>query len=187
VRVNRRVAARLVEAARTALPTGQAVIARQILQADLALLGDLEAQIATAEERIAALLPATEYHVLTTTPGWGVTRAADYAAALGPHARWGTPAGVYRAAGLTPAVYASAGRRRDGAISREGSVYLRRALIGLGMGLWQKDPAARAYAQALRERGKPGGIIACALAHRACKIAFAMVCDQAPYDPARWS
>ena len=37
------------------------------------------------------------------------------------------------------------------------------------------------------ERGKPGGIIACALAHRASKIAFAMVRDQAPYDPARWS
>jgi transposase len=187
VRAGRQIAGRLVAAARTALPTGQAAIARQILQADLALLDGLETQIATADEQIAALLPATEYHVLTTTPGWGVTRAADYAAAAGPHARWGTPAKVYRAAGLTPVVYASAGRRRDGGISREGSVCLRRALLGLGMGLWQQDPAARAYAAALRERGKPGGIIACALAHRAGKIAFAMVRDQAPYDPARWS
>ena len=33
------------EAARAALPTGQAAIARQILHADLALLGDLDAQI----------------------------------------------------------------------------------------------------------------------------------------------
>jgi transposase len=179
VRAGRQIAGRLVAAARTALPTGQAAIARQILQADLALLDGLETQIATADEQIAALLPATEYHVLTT--------AADYAAAAGPHARWGTPAKVYRAAGLTPVVYASAGRRRDGGISREGSVCLRRALLGLGMGLWQQDPAARAYAAALRERGKPGGIIACALAHRAGKIAFAMVRDQAPYDPARWS
>jgi transposase len=187
VRVNRAVAARLVEAARTALPTGQAGIARQILQADLAFLGGLESQITTAEERIAALLPATEYHVLTTTPGWGVTRAAGYAAALGPHARWGSPAKIYRAAGLTPIIYASAGRRRDARISREGSVHLRRALLGLGIGLWQRDPAARAYARALRERGKPGGVIACALAHRANKIAFAMVRDQAPYDPACWS
>jgi transposase len=187
VRVNRLVAARLVAAARTALPTADAVIARQILQADLALLSDLEGQIAAAEEQIAVLLPATEYRVLTTAPGWGVTRAADYAAAAGPHARWGSPAKVYRAAGLTPVVYASARRRRDGGISREGSVHLRRALLGLGMGLWQKDPAACAYAATLRERGKPGGIIACALAHRAGKIAFAMVRDQAPYDPARWS
>jgi transposase len=140
-----------------------------------------------AGERIAALLPATGYHVLTTTPGRGVTRAASYAAALGPHARWASPAKVYRASGLTPVVYASAGRRRDAGISREGSVHLRRALLGLGIGLWQKDPAARAYAHTLRERGKPGGIIACALAHRAGKIVFAMVRDQAPYNPARWS
>jgi transposase len=65
VRVTGPVARRLVQAARTALPTAEAAIARQILQADLALLGDLEAQITAADERIAALLPATEYHVLT--------------------------------------------------------------------------------------------------------------------------
>jgi transposase len=187
VQVNRRVTARLVEAARTALPTAEAAIARQILQAGFALLDDLETQIAAAEEQIAALLPATGYHVLTTTPGWGVTRAAEYAAALGPFTRWGSPAKIYRAAGLTPALYPSAGWRHDGSISREGSVHPRRALPGLGIGLWQKDPAARAYATTLRERGKPGSIIAGALGHRAGKIAFAMVRDQAPYDPSRWS
>jgi hypothetical protein len=66
-------------------------------------------------------------------------------------------------------------------------VALRRALLDLGIGLWHRDPAAQAYASRLRERGKPGEIIACALAHRADKIAFAMARDQAPYDPARWS
>ena len=137
VQVSRPVAGRLVQAARAALPTAEAAIARQILQADLALLGDLDAQIAAAEERIAALLPATEYHVLTTTPGWGVTRAASYAAALGPFTRWASPAKVYRASGLTPVVYASAGRRRDAGISREGSVHLRRALLGLGIEAWR--------------------------------------------------
>jgi transposase len=114
-------------------------------------------------------------------------RAAQYAAALGPLSRWPSAAQVYRASGLTPRQYESAGRRRDGGISREGSVQLRRALIDLGMGLWQKDPPARAYAARLRARGKPGGIIACALAHRANRIAFAMVRDQRPYDPAHWA
>jgi len=45
---------------------------------------------------------------------------------------------------------------------------------------------ARAYAATLRSRGKHGGIIACALAHRAGRIGFALVRDQAPYDPAHW-
>ena len=146
-----------------------------------------DAQIAAAEEQIARA--AVRYRIPRADhpPGWGVTRAACYAAALGPFTRWASPAKVYRASGLTPVVYASAGRRRDAGISREGSVHLRRALLGLGIGLWQKDPAARACAHTLRERGKPGGIIACALAHRAGQIAFAMVRDQAPYNPARWS
>ena len=64
---------------------------------------------------------------------------------------------------------------------------LRRALLDLGVGLWHRDPTAQAYATHLRERGKPGGIIVCALAHRANKIAYAMVRDQKPYDPTRWS
>lgn len=187
VAVSRPMAAGLVGAARDALPTPGAAVARDVLAADLALLKDLDEQIGDAETRIATLLPATDYQILTTTPGWGVIRAASYAAALGPRTRWTSPAKIYRAAGLTPIVYASAGRRRDGGISREGSVHLRRALIDLGIGLWQRDPGSRGYAHALRERGKPGGIITCALAHRANKIAYAMVRDQATFDPTHWS
>ena len=59
--------------------------------------------------------------------------------------------------------YESAGKRRDGTISRERSVALRPALIGLGFGLWLSDPAANTYAAALKARGKHGGIIASAV------------------------
>jgi transposase len=48
------------------------------------------------------------------------------------------------------------------------------------------DPAARAYASGLHSRGKPGGVIACAVAHRANRIAYALVRDQVTYDPDRW-
>jgi transposase len=88
---------------------------------------------------------------------------------------------------LTPKTYESAGTRYDGQICREGSVELRGALLELGMGLWLCDPTSRSYATTLKSRGKPAGIIACAMAHRANKIAFAMVRDQTPYDPDRWS
>jgi len=187
VQVNHRVAGRLIAAARAALPTAEAGVAREVLAADLALLDDLDAQITAAEDRIAALLPDTEYAVLTSVPGRGNLRAGSYAAALGPISRWPAAAKIYRAAGLTPTQYESAGRRRDGGISREGSVPLRRALLDLGVGLWHQDPAARDYANQLRNRGKPGRVIACALAHRANKIAYAMVRDQKPYDPTRWA
>ena len=55
------------------------------------------------------------------------------------------------------------------------------------MGLWLCDPASRSRIAELKARGKPAGIIACAMANRANRIAFAMIRDQAPYDPDLWS
>jgi transposase len=164
-----------------------AVAARQVLAADLALLDDLDDQIADAEARLAAVLPATPFAPLTTVPGWGTVRAGSYGAAVGNPGRWPSPRQLYRASGLSPAQHESAGKRRDGTISREGSVELRRALIDLGIGLWHSDPAAKRYGQQLRARGKKGGIIGCAMAHRANKIAYALVRDQTGYDPTRWA
>ena len=186
LQLRRPLAERLVRAAHDALPTADAAVARRVLAADLVLLTDLDAQVAAAEAELARLLPASPFAPLTTVPGWGVVRAANYGAALGDPGRWPGHRQIYRAAGLSPVQYESAGHRRDGAISREGSVELRRALIDLGMGLWLVDTPARAYAAGLKARGKRGGVIACALAHRATKIAHALVRDQAVYDQTRW-
>lgn len=185
--VQRRMASRLVAAARDALPTRDAVVAREMVTNDLKMLQVLDQQVAHAEEQLGLLLPRTPFTVLTTVPGWATVRASAYGAAVGDPSRWPGPRQIYRAAGLSPTQYESAGKRRDGAISREGSVTLRRALIDLGIGLWHCDPAAKAYAAGLRARGKKGGVIACALAHRANRIAYALVRDQGTYDPTRWT
>jgi transposase len=187
VQVRRPLAERLVAAARDALPTRDAAVARRVLAADVVLLADLSTQIGQAEDALAALLPLSPFATLTSVPGWGVVRTSNYAAALGDPDRWPGPRQVYRASGLSPMQYESAGKRRDGRISREGSVALRRALIDLGIGLWLTEPAAKTYASGLKGRGKHGGIIACALAHRATRIAHALVRDHASYDAARWT
>jgi transposase len=187
LQVRRPVADRLVAAAHDALASADAAVARQVLAADLALLASLDEQVQAAETRMAELVPASPFAPLLSVPGWGVVRAGNYGAAVGDPARWPGHRQLYRASGLSPAQYESAGRRRDGAISREGSVQLRRALIDLGIGLWLSEPAAKRYGQALRARGKNGGVIACAMAHRANKIAYAMVRDQTGYQPLRWA
>jgi transposase len=187
LQLRRPVAERVVAAARDALPTRDAVIARRILAADLGLLADLDEQIDAAEAALAVSLPRSPYATLTTVPGWGVVRVSNYAAALGDPQRWPGPRQIYRAAGLSPVQYESAHKRRDGAISREGSVALRRALIDLGIGMWHTEAAAKAYAHGLKDRGKHGGVIACALAHRANRIAYALVRDHATYEPTRWT
>lgn len=185
--VQRRVAARLVAAARDALPTPDAAVAREMVATDLQMLAVLDRQVDHAEDRLGGLLPRTPFAVLTTVPGWATVRASAYGAAVGDPGRWPGPRQIYRASGLSPMQYESAGKRRDGTISREGSVVLRRALIDLGIGLWLNDPAAKAYAAGLRARGKKGGVIACALAHRANRIAYALVRDQHCYEASRWS
>ena len=186
LRVRRPLAERLVVAARDALPMPDAAVAREVLAADLGLLASLDAQVTVAETQMADLLPNSPFATLTTVPGWGIVRAGNYGVALGDPARWPGFRQIYRASGLSPMQYESAGRRRDGSISREGSVELRRALIDLGLGLWLNEQSAKRYGQTLRDRGKKGGVICCAMANRANRIAYAMVRDQADYDLTRW-
>ncbi len=186
LQIRRPTADKLVAAAREALPMPDAAVARAVLAADLALLGDLDAQIDAADAELARLVPRSPFKTLLTVKGWGAVRAGNYGGALGDPARFTTSRQIYRTAGLNPIQYESAGKRRDSVISREGSVELRRALIDLGLGLWLNDPAAKQHATALKARGKKGLVIACAMAHRANRIAFALVRDQADYDPTRW-
>jgi transposase len=187
LQIRQATAEKLVAAARDALPMPDALVARAVLRADLALLADLDAQIDTATAELARLVPLSPFATLTTVPGWGPVRVGSYGGALGDPTRFGNARQVYRSAGLNPTQYESAGKRRDSTISREGSVELRRALIDLGIGLWLNDPNAKRYAAGLRARGKKGGVITCALAHRANRIAFALVRDQTSYDPAIWN
>jgi transposase len=187
LQIRRPTALKLVAAARDALPMPDAPVARAVLRADLALLRDLDGQIDAAAAELDRLVPLSPFATLTTVPGWGPVRVGSYGGALGDPTRFDNARQVYRSAGLNPIQYESAGKRRDHSISREGSVELRRALIDLGVGLWLNDPNAKRYATTLRARGKKGSVIACALAHRANRIAFAMVRDQASYDPAIWN
>jgi transposase len=186
LQIRQPMADRLVQAAREALPTADAAVARAVLAADLALLADLDTQVDQATDQLARILPSTPFAPLLSVPGWAEVRAGNYGGALGDPTRFDNHRQVYRTAGLNPIQYESAGKRRDSVISREGSVELRRALIDLGVGLWLNDPAAKAYAAQLRDRGKKGGVIACAMANRANRIAYALVRDQQPYDPSRW-
>lgn len=186
LQIRKPLADRLIQAAKDALPMPDAAVARSVLAADLALLSDLEAQINEATAELTRLVPLSPFRTMTTVPGWGAVRVGNYAGALGDPSRFSNAKQVYRSAGLNPIQYESAGKRRDTVISREGSVELRRALIDLGIGLWLNDAGAKQYANELKGRGKKGGVIACAMAHRANRIAFALVRDQSDYQPAQW-
>jgi transposase len=183
-------AAQLTDAAKVALrlpPAERAPIAA-LLRADVALLDAIAEEIRRAEDELAAVLAATPAAVLVSLPGVGVVRASAYGAAIGDPRRFPNAGAAYRASGLVPAEYSSAGRRRGGQhISREGSVELRSAIIELGRGLAGHDPDFAAYRRRLRSNGKRPAVAAVAVGHRAHRLAFSMLRTQEPYDPKRWA
>jgi hypothetical protein len=155
-----------------------------VLGADVVLLGALDGAIRDAEHELEEVLPHTPAGILTSIPRVAVVRASNYGGALGDPRRFRTAAQVYRMAGLVPRQYESAGRRRERTtISREGKAELREAIIELGRGLRQGHPDFARYAGELEARGKRPGIVACALGHRANRVAFAMGARPDPVRP----
>jgi transposase len=180
----------LLDAAKVALrlPSAERVPIAALLAADIALLEAIGAEICHAEKELASVLHTTPAGVLVSLPGVGVVRASAYGAAIGDPWRFPNAAAAYRASGLVPAEYSSAGRRRGGQhISREGSVELRSAIIELGRGLAGHVEDFAAYRRRLRSSGKRPAVAAVAVGHRAHRLAFAMLRNQQPYDPNRWA
>lgn len=186
IRMTRAKCDQVVAAARDALrlPNAHRAAAEAILAADVALVSLLETEIAKCEKRLAEILPATPAQVLVSVPGIGVIRASAYSAALGDHTRFRNADAAYAFAGLTPATYQSAGRSRSGlGITKAGSVTLRAAILELGIGMGKHQPDLAAYRAQLLDRNKAPKVAAVAVAHRAHRIAFALLRDGATFDP----
>jgi transposase len=189
VRIESPKATAIIDAAHRSLrlpePERQARLA--ILLSDTARLSELFTELEATDATIAGLLNRTPAAVLTSLPGVGAVRASDYAAALGDPDRFPTAEHAYRASGLVPTQYESAGKHRKGATSREGSAELRHAIIELGRGLAQHDEQFATYKQALLSRGKRRKVANIAVGHRAHRLAFTLIRTQQPYDPTRYA
>jgi transposase len=168
--VDRAKADQIIHAAREAfhLPNVRAQALLEVLEVDARLMQQLGSTIEAAEGCLAEVLGDTPAKVLTSIPHIGVVRASNYGGAVGEITRFTSAAQVYRLSGLVPKLYESAGKHRSGmAISRAGKVELREAILELGKGLRHGHPDFGAYARRMKDRGKPGGVILCALGHRA--------------------
>lgn len=189
VKVETPKATRIIAAAHDSLrlPEPERQARLEIVRRDALMLESLLAELDDTDQRIAGLLERTPAWVLTSLPGVGSVRAADYAAALGDHARFPSAEHAYRASGLVPSQYDSAGTSRRGGIGREGSATLRHAVIEMGRGLAQHDEHFSAYKRALLARGKRPKVANIAVGHRAHRLAFALIRSQQTYDPGRFA
>ena len=122
-------------------------------------------------EELAAELP--EVAVLEREmPGIGPVLSATIAAELGPIQRFTSPKALARFTGLTPSERSSAGKARQGSITREGSEHLRWALTQAAMAcLRSRSGAGLAAGNWIRAKEKRMGCKAKARVAGARKLA----------------
>ena len=167
-------------------PPADGELRAERLGLDVQRLHGLLAALAAVEAQIVLLLADTDGQVLTTLPGVQVVRAAAFACHSLPIERFPSPEHLYSATGLAPASYQSASVSRRGGISRQGLPEHRDALMAIAWGLSQYSPSFQARAAELRARGFAPIQARVALARHACRLCYALLRTQQPYDEARY-
>jgi transposase len=157
------------------------------LAADLRRWKALQGDILLAEEQLRSLLAQTPGQILTTLPGVAIVRAAAFSAYTLPIERFPSPEHLYSATGLAPASYQSSTITRRGRISRQGLPEHRNALMGIAWGLSASSESFRARDAELRARGFRPIQARVALARHACRLCWALLHSQHPYDDRRYA
>lgn len=122
--------------------------------------------------------------LLQTLPGVGLITAATIRAELGEVERFPSADRAARWAGLTPCVRASDETVHRGPISREGSAYLREAMVGAALRAVRYSPALRKFHDRVAKR-RGLGMARVALARKMLVIAWCMLRSGEPYrEPA---
>jgi transposase len=158
---------------------------RALIAPLLATLEPLELQLAKVEERLAALSAQEPViALLTTVPGVGPIVAASYVSVIDDAKRFRRAHQVESYLGLVPSEDSSGGKRRLGAISKQGNNYLRALLVQAAWAMLKAsnrtDPLPH-WAQAVAaRRGKRVAVVA--LARRMAGLLWAMWRDGTVYD-----
>jgi transposase len=168
-------------------PPSDAALRCERLARELERWRALRRDIEACEAQIAALLAEGAGRVLTSLPGVASTRAAAFAAHALPIERFSSADRLYSATGLAPARYQSATLNRRGRISRTGLAEFRDAAMGIAWGLSQHSPAFRRRNAELRARGMEPIEARVALARNACRLCFALIKTQQPFDEERYA
>ena len=111
---------------------------------------------------------------LQTVPGVGAYSAMVILAEVGDVGRFGNKRALASYAGLTPVVRESAGKRKRGGITHQGSNTLRWIMLQVAQVAARYSPGARSYYEKLRER-KPAQVARIALARKLLTVVWALL------------
>jgi len=140
---------------------------RWTVQFQLRSLGRLRAEIAEVEARLREVTGQdTVVQRLMEEPGIGPVTAWMLRAEIGRFDRFHNGKQLARFCGLSPRNASSGTRQADAGLIRAANKELRACLIEAAHRLARTHPRWRDFAAALRARGKPGSVVAAAIANR---------------------
>lgn len=118
---------------------------------------------------------------LATIPGIGPYLAMVIVAEIGDIARFSDKKALCNYAGLVPRVRESAGKRRDGGLTNQGSKLLRWAMIQAAHGATRGSPAVRQWYETRRQRKRPQ-VARVALARKLLTCVWALLRHGVSFD-----
>jgi transposase len=140
---------------------------RWLAKQHLRELARLATRIRQVEKRLEHMTANdVEVQRLQQQPGIGPVTAWTIRAEIGHFDRFRTGKQLARFCGLSPRNASSGQRQADAGLIRAANPALRTVLIEAAHRLIQYDPSWQKFAQRLRARGKPGSVVAAAVANR---------------------
>jgi len=141
--------------------------ARWVVRRHLTWIGRLDSEVFAVERRLAKVTAKDAVvQQLRRQPGIGPVTAWVIRAEIGRFDRFRSGKQLSRFCGLSPCNASSGLRQSDAGLIRAGNPYLRATLIEAAHRLAHWDPRWAALARSLRIRGKPGSVVAAAIANR---------------------
>ena len=135
------------------------------------------------EREIAVILQKVEPLILTI-PGISNTLGAQIVAEIGDVNRFKNAPAIVKYAGLNSGVSESGEFQAKGRpITKVGSARLRRSIWLAAEAARRCDPKLKAFYEKKRDEGKCHRVAVTAVARKLCHIIYAVMRDQAPYDP----
>ena len=171
------------DAARNSI--GSAMPAKSLeLKHNIALIGELDAEIEEIEKEINSIMDA-DHSPITTIPGIGNRMGAMILAEVGDFSNFDSPDKILAYAGLSPSTYQS-GQLTNcySHMEKRGSRYLRYAIFNATKYVCIHDPTFAAYLSKKRAEGKHYNVAISHAAKKLVRLIYAMEKTQQPYRPA---
>lgn len=157
-----------------------------LIKANLDVIDDISKKIKILEAEIAVKVKPFEkdLEIILSVPGVGFISAATIIAEIGDYRDFSSADKIAKYFGIVPSVYQSAGKLRNGKITKTGSKHMRRILVEVAKAIsrTKKNSKLKRFFQRILERCGKRNIAAVALARKVLCILYHLLMNHEIYQ-----